>query len=325
MSLNNKQGFEFSFGWIFALLFGAVIIFLAVYMAFNIVAGERRASDVGLTKSFDTLLYPVGTGLESNKVTQITFPVETRLMFQCNSNGDFGEQIIKTSASSSLGNKYSQNPINVKSKDKYIFAGSSIEGKDFLTFVQPLNLPFDVADLVYFISAKQKYCFIVSKTSSVGKELDNLKKNNYYFNKSVFIGDLNDCPADSNKVCFNSGAGSNCNISISGNQVIKGNKIVYFDGGEIGNSLLYAAVFSESDYYECQVKRLNKRASELAKLYIEKQKMSPAGCGLGLGAALETYANLTKNFNNTKNSLGDVVSLAKEIRRQNEELSCPLF
>src|SRR3989338_8790553 len=108
----NKKGFEFSFAWIFALIFGAIIIFLAIYLAFNIVAGERRASDTGLAKGFDILLYPVGTGLESNKVTQIAFPVETKLIFECSSNTGFGEQIIRTSASSSLGGKYSENPIS---------------------------------------------------------------------------------------------------------------------------------------------------------------------------------------------------------------------
>src|SRR3989338_1197153 len=325
MKAVNKKGFEFSFGWIFALIFGGIIIFLAIYMAFNIVSGERRASDSGLAKSFDTLLYPIGTGLESNKVTQITFPVETMISFQCSSDTGFGEQIIRTSSSSSLGSKYSENPISVRSKDKYIFSDPKVEGKTFLTFVKPLDMPFEVADMIYFIPTTEKYCFVISKSSTIGKELDGLKNNNYQFNKTIFIEDLKNCPQDSKKICFNMGNTRDCHASISGDRISKGNKNVYFDGGENGNALLYAAIFSEPEYYECQLKRLNKRASELAKLYLQKQQMSPAGCGQGVETELEAYANLTASFNSRESSLSNILSISKNLGGRNDRLSCPLF
>ncbi|MDP3881785.1 MAG: hypothetical protein Q8Q31_02810 [Nanoarchaeota archaeon] len=323
--MRGRRGFEFTFGWIFAIIFGAVIIFLAVYMAFNIVSVERRSSDSSLSQGFNTLLYPVGTGLESDKITPIAFPVETKISFQCNSNGDFGEQIIRTSASSSLGNKYSDNPISARSKDKYIFSTPSVEGKTFMAFVKTLNMPFEITDLIYFIPITEKYCFMVSKTSTVGKEIEGFKKNNYYFNKTMFIEDATGCPENSNKICFNVGHNADCYASVNGNRIRKGNKTVYFDEGEIGSALLYAAIFSEPEYYECQLKRINKRTYELARLYLQKQQLSLSSCGLGLGAQLEAYANLTRSFNSSERSLPQVISLSKSLGRGNEELSCPLF
>ncbi len=321
----NKRGFEFSFGWIFAVMFGAAIIFLATYLAFSIVTQERKTTDAGLTKGFDTLLYPIGTGLESNKVTLIRFPVETKITFQCDAGGDFGQQIIKTSASSSLGTKYTADQVSVKSKDKYIFSEPVIEGEDFLTFVKPLNLPFKIGDLVYIMPVETRYCFVMPSGSNIRKELESLRKDNLHFNKSIYFADFDACPEDALKVCFNTAETKGCHVSVIGNKIIKEGKEVYFDEGQTGNALVLAAIFSDPNYYECQLKRLNKRASELAKLYADKQKLSAGQCGFEIGLELESYANLTRSFSSSNKSLEQVLSLSKQLGGSNGQIKCPLF
>ena len=116
-------------------------------------------------------------------------------------------------------------------------------------------------------SSSDKYCFlnppedIENEISSIGQE-------------NIFLKDpVEDCPDESIKVCFS----GNCDIEIIYNEAVdydseshgsvKKNGLMHFRG----DALMYAAIFSaDKKTYECQVKRLIKRTSQLADLYQRK-------------------------------------------------------
>ncbi len=324
--IRSKKGFEFSFGWLFAIIVGSAIIFLAFYFSSDMLNLLKKQENTAVGAQFDIILYPTGTGLEEDKITPIAFPVDTKLFFECNLAGDFGEQRIKTSVSSTMGTKYQEEAINTKSQDKYIFSQTPLEGKEFLAFVKPFNMPFKIADLIFIIPKGMKY-YIVSAPDNLAEDISKLKEQNENFNSTFFLAETyEDCPSASRKLCFVSSRDKRCEIQVIGDRILSGDKSFYYDSSSEDNSLLYGALFATPEIYECQLKRLMKRASELSLLYLNKGiSLSSTGCTSGLEQDLMQYSSALKALNNTTSDLNNIFAISKEIGRKNNDLSCPLF
>jgi len=69
--IKNKRAFEFSFSWLFAIIMGAVIIFLAIYAANKFIGTERAKQDTELGKELGIILLPIETGLETAKTESV--------------------------------------------------------------------------------------------------------------------------------------------------------------------------------------------------------------------------------------------------------------
>jgi hypothetical protein len=177
--------------------------------------------------------------------------------------GTFGKQTIAFSEKTFGGWGEKGGEIN---SIKYIFAEEMIEGKSLYLSSMPFEMPFKVDDLI-FISGKN-YCFYQAP-NEIKKNIQNLNLANIYVTDNS-----NDENCTGTKVCF----GSECEISVYGlcedfeceskydyGKVFKENKVLYYD-----NNLLYAAIFSSPKIYECNVKRLMKKFSELADVYTKK-------------------------------------------------------
>ena len=79
----NKKGIEFSFNWIFSIVVGIVVIFLAIYAANSFIKTERTLQDTETVQQLQTLLNPLQTSIESTtKPSNIIFPREVKLMTQ---------------------------------------------------------------------------------------------------------------------------------------------------------------------------------------------------------------------------------------------------
>ncbi len=289
----NKKGIEFSFGWLFAMIVGAVIIFLAVYAAVKIVGTERTVGAAELSKQLETVLTPVETGYEEGKiVAPIEFPTETRIYNNCTLDGNFGEQMIATDASSGLGEKW-LNPEELVpsiSYNKYIFSQSVVQGRSANAFSKPFSMPFKIANLLFIYSGK--YCF-VNPPGDIEEEVNSLSMRD--INTTT---DLSKCPRGSKIVCFYSEE-PKCNVVVDPGQkmVVKNGTAIFYEQG-----LIYGAIFSDSELYECQVKRLMKRASELALLYKAKSEQvssSLGGCSSELQPDLEAFASMTAQMNSS--------------------------
>ena len=77
--LKDKKAIEMSFAWIFAIIVGAVILFLAIYAASRFIDVAKYGSYTEAAKSITILLDPLETGVASSTGTTIGFNRETRL------------------------------------------------------------------------------------------------------------------------------------------------------------------------------------------------------------------------------------------------------
>lgn len=316
----KNKGLEFGFTWIFALLVGGMLVFLAVFATTRLIKTERNVQDTEAGKSLGILLTPLETGLESGKATTIKFPSETKLFNRCKNIGVFGVQEIGVASSLELGGKEFEEEGIVFSKfyNKYLFSNGVEQGKELMAFVKPFEFPFKVADLIYVWEGN--YCF-VNPTGEIEEEID-------AFNRAGSINlnvssSVDGCFDSDIVVCFDR-SGCDIDVSLSGKSVRKNKQTVYYDDG-FGSSLIYAAIFAEPAIYECQVKRLMRRASELALLESAKSEyLESKGCGSGLVSGLVVFADKTRNIIDSS-QLNQLAELAKQLDNENEQLACKLF
>lgn len=312
----NKKGFEFSFGWMFAIIVGAVIIFLAIYAAVKLVNTEREVESTETAKQLGIILTPAETGLEEAKaMAPIVFPTETRVYNNCTTRGNFGEQKISTATSSGIGAKWSSIGVPVTFYNKYIFSEPVVEGKRVYVLSKPFEFPFKVSNLIFLWS--EKYCFINAPTE-IEKEIDELGLRNINYTDSI-----TKCSIATNRVCFNSGL-PECDVIVytQTQTVSKNGKIMYYDG-----PLLYGAILSSPEIYECQVQRLMKRASELGMLYIEKSNnvaAASSGCSSELQNDLQNYA-LKASMLKQSYDVRDMKFVVSELASKNDNLICKLW
>src|SRR3989344_1442276 len=203
--MKSKRGFEFGFAWIFAIMIGAVIIFLAVYTAVNIIELKKFESDTKSGKKIGIILDPISTNLEQAKFASIILPTETILHNNCTApsqSQEFGSQKISTSSKLFTSNSESTGATS-SFHDRYLFSTPSLVGEEFYVLSKPLFLPFKVADILVLWSDKESYCFI-SPPTEIEQEINRLEPINIF---------LSNCPPHSKNVCFSSVI-NDCDIEV---------------------------------------------------------------------------------------------------------------
>lgn len=310
----KKKGLEFSFAWLFATIVGAAILFIAIYAVVDVIdRGEQRAN-AELTSEIGILLNPIEIGLEDGKSFEIGFPQETRVFNSCRDVGNFGQQIISASYKTNFKNDFGNPEVEKIFYDRYLFSDRFEQGSNLHIFVKPLEMPFKVGSLIYVYS--EDYCFI-NPPSEIENEITDLDIKGIMFSSS-----LSECSRDSIKVCFSGNIfTSGCDINVD-----TGSETVTHRAGEgvgyYGNSLLYGAIFAEPEIYECQLKRLMKRAGELAQLYASKSALG-SGCGESLANDLKNYASESQIENSGE--IDQITFKSENLRRTNERLTCKFF
>ena len=317
--MKNKRGFEFSFSWLFAIIVGISILALAIYSAAKLINNERNTADTEGGKQLGILLNPLETSLESDKIAQITFSAETRVFNACRENGAFGSQEISIATKSSLGDEWGHPGVPSTFHNKYLFSDNIIQSKKISVFAKSLNMPYKVADVVFAWDYENKYCF-VNPPNVIRNEIESIHQDNLNVSDSI-----SKCPKKSEKVCF-SNSGCDIDVNLQAQRVLKSKKMVYYALDSKGEyTLLYGAIFSSPEIYECQLRRLMGRASELALLYKAKSNyLSPKGCNSNLEGELGSYSNMTRAVNNSASIIA-LSRYSEEIGRDNELLSCKLF
>ena len=305
----NKKGVEFSFTWLFAMIVGMTILFLAIYAVTRITQTENTVIDASTAKQIGILLNPLETGFESAKTTSLILPKETRIYNKCDNRTEpFGRQVISLSQKSF--NKWTDTDIDVGFSNKYIFSEGFVEGKKFYVFSKPFEFPFKISDVIYITSADKKYCFD-DAPEDIRDELSSLGQENIY---------LENCPEESAKVCFSGG----CDIKVdySSRYVQKFNEKMYF----ADDSMMYAAIFSEPEIYECQLKRLMKRGESLIELYNGKADIvSAKGCDSGVKNELSVLGSMISDVKNSENINTAVVETVEDIKNKNSVSLCKLW
>ena len=304
----NKKGYlQISFAWIFAIIAGVFILFLAIFAVTKFTRTEQTITETIIGKEIGVLLNPLETGFEEGKTTPIILPVETRIRNECNNNGYFGRQIIQLSQKSF--DKWAEEGERIGFSNRYIFSDSIVEGKNFYIFLKPFDFPFKVADLIYLTSSEKTYCFL-DPPERIEEELSNLDQKNIF---------LEECPSNSIKVCFE--GGSDCDIDVNQNikSVEKRGEIMYFEE----DALMYAAIFADREIYECQLERLMQRTEQLASIYDDKASfISDRGCPLEVNLfALRTAVS---GFSDSA-SLVTIKNIVKDLEEKNDFATCKLW
>ena len=306
---SNKRGFEFSFGWLFAIIVGAFILVLAIYGVTKIfdtggdITSARTGKEVGI------LLNPLETGFETAESILFTMPVETRIYNRCDNESVFGRQIIKISQK--RFNKWTETDVDIGFQNKYIFSENFAEGKNFFIFSKPFEFPFKVADLVYLTSINKEYCF-ADAPDRIKEELEQLNQENLL---------VENCTEKSINICF-AESGSGCDVVVNENlKSVKknGQEAVYYET----DALMYAAIFSDKASYECQLSRLMKRTNALLRLYEEKNFiLSRQACSSDVD--LLPFKSMINDVQNSE-QLERAAAKINEIEVQNDRAECKLW
>ncbi len=74
MKIKKRGYLQISFAWMFALIVGAVILFLAIYFATKLVDKGDDVIDAKTGKEMGILLNPLETSMESIRTTPLTLP-----------------------------------------------------------------------------------------------------------------------------------------------------------------------------------------------------------------------------------------------------------
>ena len=268
--INDKRGIELSFSIILAIIAGAVILFLAIYAAIRFIDSGNLQGQTVAAKELSIVFNPLEPGQETGKSTKAELSMNTRLYTDCSESGNFGSESFSLSQQTGMSKNWPKPGVPIKVNNKYIFSEDVEEGKTFYFFVKPFTMPFKVSGLIFLNAGT--YCFN-GAPEFIQQDLGQVE--------NVKFGN---CTGKDISVCF----GSNCNVSVYGTcsagyctsqydqgYVVKQGKTEYFTG-----NLMYAAIFSSPESYECNFKRLMLRIESVAELYSEETEfLSSRGCG----------------------------------------------
>jgi hypothetical protein len=160
-------------------------------------------------------------------------------------------------------------------------------------------------------SANENFCF-VNTPVKIKNNLELLNQKNFHFTPS--------CPEDSTKICFDQ---TGCEISINTNSktVKKNSQTVWYET----EALMFAAIFSDKELYECQVKRLLDRTKKLSKIYFEKsQNLNSINCNNAVKQALNGYVSSIDSYE-VSSDLTDLYPLSYSMKNSNKYSSCKLW
>jgi len=311
--MEKKAYLEIQFSWIFALIVGAIILFFAIFMVIKFVKTESSSQNIQTSKEIGILLNSLETSYEEGTSNLIALPQYSKLYSTCSNSGNFGTQGILVNEK--VYGKWQESKIPAIFEDKYLFLDNLSEGIDFYVFSKPFEFPFKVATLTYLTSSIQQYCFINPPTS-VKEEIIKLEQTNLVVSES-------NCTSESPiRICFSSGS-LNCDITVKYNEkfLVKEGKTFWF----VDDASMYAGIFSVKDQYECQMKRLMKRANSLSEIYKEKILLNTySSCKSDVLLDLESFISYLNSYSDSKDFKSSNLILT-ELENKNKYSLCRLW
>jgi len=255
----DKKAIALSFNWIFALVVGGVVLFLAIYGAGKFIETGERTISTETAASIVSLFDPE-TGLASGIANkEFKFKKQSKIFFDCDEsfNAPFGRQRIYFSEQS-FGKEYGEISEKVPFYNRHVFADKEVEGKSFYIFSKPFFMGFKVTDIIIIDS--KNYCFYNAPEDFK----DELDEEGLDIKQLVFLNSSSE-KCEGVSVCFNTNKNCEIKVSESGTYVEKNGVKTYYV-----ENLIYGAIFSSPEIYECNLKRIKNRFDELVKIYVDK-------------------------------------------------------
>jgi len=173
--------------------------------------------------------------------------------------------------------KYGERGERVSIYNKYIFTKEVVEGQTAYIFSKPFFMPFKVMDIIVVTSADDNYCFY-NQPEYIQEDLEGLNLKNINFPNSTSTCEGTD-------VCWGD-LRSGCEIRVY-------DELGYVINREYGQrvyyvgDLIYGAIFSSPEIYECNTKRIKRKFDELARIYLDKiQIIERQDCKSNVGSKL---------------------------------------
>ena len=308
---------QFNFVWLFAIIVGGAILVLAIYGATQAGDTARFQSDSEVAKSISIITDPLQAGFGESSFGRISFNDETRINNICLDSG-FGQNDISVATRSGVGEEWNLAGGATSIHNKYIFSSERSSGEDYYVFSKGFDFPYEVADLIFL--TPESYCFINAPEEVVdevlGLGIPNIQ--------------INNCTvADAVNVCF--GNGDDCDVMVYGSCQSGCDSV--FDAGIVSKgdsdmkyvgSLMYGAIFSDRNVYECNVERLMYRAGKIAEEFAVKTSLMDArGCDSNMRADLVVWGGIL--FNATSNDLMGLRTMAETIDKKNDREVCGVW
>lgn len=325
--LKCKRSFDIPFSWLFAIIAGAIILLIAIYAASKIVSTSTTLKESEAAKDLANVLNPITNGITSAFATKIELKKETRIYLSCEQSfskgGYFGRQILSFSEKSGFIRKLPNPGMNISRYNKYIFADNMESGKTIYLFSKPFNSGFRVDDLIFM--NLNKYCFIATP-SEIEQEITGLNIKNINITSSLDLCEksyVNVCFGFTEARCdvsvYGECSGASCSSEYETGYVEKnGKNLPYYD------SLIYAAIFSSPENYQCNIARLGKKVYELANLYKDKAEIVRVkNCDTNLGVFLDNIISLSGNL--TINKLNSLHDFSRQMNEENCKANCKLY
>ena len=329
--IRNKSG-QFDFVWLFAIVAGIAILSLAIYGASKGGDTMRFQSDTETAKKLSIIIDPLQAGFSEGSFGRINFRQETKINNFCFEDGSFGRNMLSVSSKSGIGEEWNIPGEKIAVENKYIFSSeknigtlTDIDGnlvgagsEEYYVFSKPFEFPYKVADLTFITS--KGYCFIDAPEEIADEILD----------MSIPNIEIDNCTSDESiKVCFDSGV--DCDIRVYG--LCSSNCESIYDYGTVSNgisemnyvgNLMYAAIFSDGDIYNCNVQRLFYRDSVIAQEFVHKADLMDArGCNTALKSDLILWKSAIGGAE--PEDLSSLYSFSKNINKKNEREMCGLW
>ena len=140
MVSGRKNMGQFNFVWLFAIVAGGAILFLAIYGALQFGDTLRYGSDTKAAKSIAILTDPLQAGFAEGSFGKILFRQEARVNNIC-FDGEFGKNDISVSQRSDVGAEWNLAGGATSVYNKYIFSSEKSSGFDYYVFSKPFNFP----------------------------------------------------------------------------------------------------------------------------------------------------------------------------------------
>lgn len=316
-SCSTRKKAQFSFVWLFAIIAGGAILFLAIYGAVKTGDSARFQSDTEIAKSISVITDPLQAGFSEGSFGRISFREETRINNICFS-GEFGKNDISVATKSNVGEVWNLAGGATSIHNKYIFSSEKTSGKDYYVFSKPFRFPYKVADLIFLTS--EHYCFL-NAPDEIVDEILGLNIPNIEVENCTFVDAVN--------VCF--GTGDGCDVMIYG-ACRSGCDSVYDEGTVMKGSddmkyvgnLMYAAIFSDKLIYDCNVRRLMYRNGKIAEEFAEKADLMDArNCNTNMKPDLVVWNGLV--INASANDLISLRTMADSMERENNRELCGVW
>lgn len=308
---------QFNFVWLFAIIAGSAILFLAIFGAVRTGDSARFQIDTEVAKSISVLTDPLQAGFSEGSFGRITFRQETMINNICFSE-NFGKNDISVATKSTVGEEWNLAGGATSIHNKYIFSSEKNFGKDYYVFSKPFKFPYKVADLTFLTS--DNYCFF-NTPEEVADKITGLNMPNIKVENCTF--------ADAVSVCF--GGGNDCDVIVYGSctlgcdspydegTVMKGPSDMKYVG-----DLMFAAIFSDKLIYDCNVKRLMYRTGKIGEELISKANLMDArNCNTNMELDLAGWSKLV--INATSNDLMSLRTISDSIERRNNRELCGLW